>query len=110
MNQLVTELNELLSKYGITIQEAVKIYKNHQKQTRQLRRLIQCYEESGNMWQYFVPKENNPCGCGSNCYHYEYDRIDNRIYGVCNACNKDIYEMKQEYIEEFLQRGKWLEK
>ena len=49
--------------------------------------------------------ENNPCGCGSNCYHDEYD--GKKIYGVCNACDTDIYELKDEYVEEKLKEGIW---
>ncbi len=105
MKELAKEIDNILSKYGITIYEAMKIYIESQKQTR---RLTQCYEDSGNMWQYFDGDENNPCGCGSNCYHYEYDRIDNKIYGVCNCCGTDIYEMKEEYVDEKLQTGHWL--
>ena len=39
---------------------------------------------------YFTSGQRNPCGCGSNCYHYEFD--GENIYGVCNACGRDIYQ------------------
>lgn len=107
MNGIVKEIDALLSKYGITIHEAMRIYEKNHKQTR---RLIQCYEDTENIWQYYDGDENNPCGCGSNCYHYEYDRIDNKVYGVCNSCGMDIYEMKKEYMDEKLHTGKWLVK
>ena len=107
MDELVKEVEDLLSKYGITIYEAMRIYEKSQKQTR---RLTQCYEDSENMWQYFDGDENNPCGCGSNCYHYEYDRIGNKVYGVCNFCGTDIYEVREEYMDEKLHTGKWLVK
>ncbi len=107
MNELVKEIEDLLLKYKITIYEAMKIYEKSQKQVR---RLTQCYEDSENIWQYYDGDKNNPCGCGSNCYHYEYDRIDNKVYGVCNSCDMDIYEMKEEYMNEKLNTGKWLVK
>lgn len=107
MNEIVKEIDDLLSKYGITIHEAMKIYEKNHKQTR---RLTQYYEDSENIWQYYVSDEKNPCGCGSNCYHYEYDRIDNKVYGVCNCCGTDIYEIKEEYMNEKLHTGKWLVK
>lgn len=104
MNELVREIENLLSKYGITIYEAMRVYEKSQKQTK---RLTQYYEDSENIWQYCSDKKN-PCGCGSNCYHYEYDRIDNKVYGVCNCCGMDIYEMKEKYMNEQLHAGKWL--
>ena len=47
----------------------------------------------------------NPCGCGSNGYHYE--REHHTIYCVCNGCGKDIYTIKPEYAEEEFARGLW---
>ena len=107
MDKLVKEIEDLLLKYGITIYEAIRIHEKNQKQTR---RLTQCYEDNENMWQYYDGQENNPCDCGSNCYHYEYDRINNKIYAVCNCCKTDIYVMKEEYMDEKLHTGKWLVK
>lgn len=72
-----------------------------------MKRLIQCYKDTKRMWQYYSNK-NNPCECGSNCYHYEYDKIDNVVYGVCNCCKTDIYIVKEEYKEEKLHIGEWL--
>lgn len=105
MEGLVKELEDLLSKYGITLQEAARIYEKHQKQSK---RLIQCHKDTENPWQYYTGEGKNPCGCGSNCFHYEYDKVLNKIYGVCNCCNTDIYEVKEEYIKEKLSTGKWL--
>lgn len=107
MDDLIKELDLLLSKYGISFNEAIKIYERNQIQTK---RLTQCYEDSENMLQYYSSENKNPCGCGSNCYHYEYDRINNVIYGVCNACEEDIYIVKEEYMDEKLHAGKWLSK
>lgn len=102
MSDLIKELDDLLETYNITIYDAMRIYEKNRK-----RRLIQRHEDSKNMWQYFS-KELNHCGCGSNCYHYEYDKKDNKIYGVCNCCRTDIYEIKEEYQEEKLNQGVWL--
>lgn len=59
------------------------------------------------IWSYFIPKTKNPCGCGSNCYHYEHD--GKRVIGVCNACGKDIYEVKEEFADSYLLEGVWKE-
>lgn len=107
MEELVKEMEDLLLKYGITTYEAMSIYEKNREQTG---RLTQCYEDTENIWQYYNGDENNPCDCRSNCYHYEYDRIDNKVYGVCNCCGIDIYEMKEEYMNEKLHTGKWLAK
>lgn len=68
-------------------------------------RKIQCHKDDESIWSYFVPGENNPCGCGSNCYHLEYDGAN--VFGVCNACESDIYEVKPEYTEQYLKDGIW---
>lgn len=65
---------------------------------------IQKHLDTKNVWTYFSP-EKNPCGCGSNCYHYEYD--GQKIIGVCNGCGRDIYEVKPEYVQEYLDKGIW---
>ena len=72
-----------------------------------MKRLTQRYTESKNPWCYYS-KENNPCGCESNCYHLEYDGTDDKIYCVSNGCKADIYEIKEEYIKESLNKGVWL--
>lgn len=70
------------------------------------RRKILCHPDGEqNVWTYYVAKQANPCGCGSNCYHYEFDGKD--IFGVCNACHEDVYQIKEEFIEEYLERGVW---
>lgn len=76
-------------------------------QLNKTKRLTRCHD-SGNIWCYYDSNGNNPCGCGSNCYHYEYDLMKKKIYGVCNACGIDIYEVKEEYTGEKLQTGQWL--
>ena len=47
MDNLIKELDLLLNKYGISFNEAIKIYERNQVQTK---RLVQCYEDSENMW------------------------------------------------------------
>ena len=69
------------------------------------KRKIQYYDNGKQYHTYFVKGERNSCGCGSNCYHYEYD--GKKIYGVCNACNTVIYELKDEYVEDRLKEGIW---
>ena len=69
----------------------------------------ECYEDSGNIWQYYN-EFGNPCGCGSNCYHFEYDRIDGEIYGVCNCCNKNVYIVDKQFKDGKLKQGKWIDK
>ena len=70
-----------------------------------MKRKIQRHADTNDIWTYYNPEMGNPCGCGSNCYHYEYD--GKRVIGVCNACNQDIYEVKPEYVKEYLDNGVW---
>lgn len=70
-----------------------------------LNRKTQCYKDSDRIWCYYS-KEPNPCGCGSNCFHYEYD--GHRVIGICNACKSNIYTVKDEYTQEFLEKGTWI--
>lgn len=107
MDEMLKELEKLLSKYKISIDTAVQLYNEKYQQNR---RLIQCYENSERIWCYYIPDENNPCKCKSNVYHYEYDRFDKHIYAVCNGCNEDIYTLKDEYVEEKLCTGQWIAK
>lgn len=71
-------------------------------------RLVQC-DEDGDIKSYFIRDEINPCGCGSNCYHHQYDKKSDIIYCVCNACNLDIYTIKKQYKDETLNKDRWLE-
>lgn len=68
-------------------------------------RKIQKYPGTKNVWTYYTSNTQNPCECGSNCYHYEYD--GQKVIGVCNACSQDIYEVKSEYVQEYLDKGIW---
>ena len=82
--------------------------KNHRKEKEmEGKRKIQ-YCEDGVLCHSYVldgGKTFNPCGCGSNVYHLEYD--GKTIFGVCNACGKDIYEVKPVYIPQKLNEGIW---
>ena len=70
-------------------------------------RLSQRYHDNeGKVWCYFS-QGKNPCGCGGNVFHKEYDAINDKIYGVCNACGEDIYEVKPEFMREELSTGIW---
>lgn len=71
----------------------------------QPKRKIQYYDSGNQYHTYMAGRDRNPCGCGSNCYHLEYD--GEKIYGVCNACGIDIYEIKDEYVKEKLDQGIW---
>lgn len=70
-----------------------------------MERVTQYYEDSEGVWSYFISGQKNPCGCGSNLYHYQYD--GEKLYCVCNSCSCDIYEIREEYIEELLDKGVW---
>jgi hypothetical protein len=105
-NDFVKELNELLVKYKTSMIEARRIYSKHKS------RLVQYHEYNDIVWSYYhYPLgKNNICGCGSNCCHYEYDKLENKIYGVCDGCGAEIYEIKKEYIDKELKVGRWLSK
>ena len=67
------------------------------------------FKDSGNniiegISEYYT-KEMNPCRCGSNCQHYEYD--GKNVFVVCNGCWSDLAIIKPEYAEEYLNKGIW---
>lgn len=72
-----------------------------------IKRKKQYYEDETGLWTYLIKGVRNPCGCGSNCYHQEYD--GKNIICVCNACGQDIYEIKEDHIEDMLNTGVWME-
>ena len=98
-------LEHLRKSYGFkTIAETVrKILENECKQAKVKERKIQCYPDSKAPWAYFL--NGVGCDCGANCFHYEYD--GKTIYGVCNACGKDLYTVKPEYVADTLNTGIW---
>lgn len=66
------------------------------------------YEEDGKWYHSYIVDGGatyNPCGCGSNVYHLEYD--GKTIFGVCNVCEKDIYTIKPDCVQEMLKEGIW---
>lgn len=68
-----------------------------------MNRVKQYYADKDLIWAYFIPKER--CSCGANVFHYEYD--GKNIYGVCNACDQDLYIVKKEYVNKHLSEGIW---
>ena len=74
------------------------------KDYRKIRKRKWLVDDDGYAITYFQKKRNH-CNCGSNCYHYEYDGTD--IFIVCNGCSSDLYSVKPEYREEYIDRGEW---
>lgn len=86
------------------IPEEVQELKNLINNSHLVTRKKQYYSDDENkLWNYYMPKER--CSCKANVYHYEYD--GKKIYGVCNACGEDVYILKDEYVEETLNKGIW---
>ena len=67
-------------------------------------RKVEC--KDGKNIDYWFKGEYNPCKCGSNLFHHELDE-NNRLFGVCNACGKDIYEFK---FDESVLKAQWIDK
>ena len=59
--------------------------------------------KDGEIESFWYKGEMNPCHCGSNLFHEEYD--GNNLYGVCNACNRDLYIFR--FDEEYINNSKW---
>ena len=74
---------------------------------RRNKRLVQMLD-NGETVESYLYIGGNPCGCGSNCYHLEYD--GNEMFTKCNACGIEFGTIKPEYIAEMLNKGKWVEK
>lgn len=51
--------------------------------------------KDGQIHSYMTKGQSNPCSCGSKCYHKETDAVG-IIYGVCNACHRDVYVFDNE--------------
>lgn len=70
------------------------------------RKLLYNETTPNEIWSFIHKGKSNPCGCGSNCFHKEYD--GKRILYVCNACNQHLYEVvEKKEIEKELQEGTW---
>lgn len=65
------------------------------------------YNDEGITYTNFTLGSKNPCGCDSNCYHYEFDTRSNKVYGVCNACGKDIYVVDDMEKNKDIFQGTW---
>lgn len=63
------------------------------------------YHNNGFLWQYRI--EDEQCSCGCNVFHHEYDKPQNKVFIVCNACDDIIAEFKKEYTQEELSKGIW---
>lgn len=81
------------------------IFEKTYEEYKEERRILKQYDEDGNLQNYWVRGEKNPCGCGSNLFHYEYDGKD--ILCICNSCKAEIYTVKDECKDEDLKRGIW---
>lgn len=58
------------------------------------------YHENKTLWQYM--SSGIKCACDCNVFHHEYDEDVEKIYVVCNACDKKIGEIREEYVDEEL--------
>ena len=78
-----------------------------QEHPRKMDRKILCDKEPPHHITSFFNKEVrfNPCMCGSNCTHYEYDGTT--VYQVCNSCSADLSYVKPEYTQKYLEKGVW---
>lgn len=66
---------------------------------------IQYYPEGDYYWTYMV---GETCvSCGSNCQHLMYHKKDHKIEFRCNGCNLVIGEMRNESVDEYLEKGLW---
>lgn len=65
-------------------------------------RKVQYHKES-KLWEYTI--EAFECSCKCNVFHKEYD--GKHIYYVCNSCQTDVATLKDEYLDENLQKGIW---
>lgn len=57
----------------------------------------------GEIQSFWFKSERNPCGCGSNLFHEEFN--GKTLYGVCNACDSDIYELK--FDADYIEKSEW---
>lgn len=51
----------------------------------------------GVLKMYMTPGVKNPCLCGGNCFHQEFDESTGKVFGVCSVCGTEIYEVREEY-------------
>lgn len=80
--------------------------KTYDKNEEEKVRVLKQYDEKGDLKNYWIPGEMNPCGCGSNLFYRIYD--GNNILCVCNSCKTVIYTIKDKNKEEELNTGIWV--
>lgn len=103
-NSVLINLKEELDKVPDK-NEKLKIVNDLMSYLKILSKRTKLYLGNGQLRTYMAEEgKTNPCGCGSNCFHYEFD--GNWVIGVCNCCGKDIYTKKKPYDEEFLKEFK----
>lgn len=60
---------------------------------------------NGEIESFMIKDQSPPCGCGSNLFHKVDDGIN--IIGVCNSCDRDIYQQaKREEFAEWKYKNK----
>lgn len=64
------------------------------------------YHEDGELWQYII-EDNYRCDCGCNVFHKKYNKLRNKIWYICNACDCAVAEVKDEYMQKHLSVGVW---
>lgn len=69
-------------------------------------RVMQYNKETNRLQNYISESRTTPCHCDS-MFHYEYDVFYNKMYGVCNICNQDIFVVKDKYVPQLLHTGIW---
>lgn len=85
------------------IPDEVEELKNLINSSYEKTRKKQYYNDVDKVWQYYQPKET--CSCGCNVYHFEYD--GKKIYSICNACEEIVGVVRNERVEELLNKGVW---
>ena len=94
IESLAKQIVDLADKHSIPLNEVIDMLHEHVQniekerlKPKKKKRKIQYYnDESRGIWTYMVKGESNPCGCGSNCYHKEYEPESETLFCVCNAC------------------------
>lgn len=98
------KLENFYNYYRIKIEENKEIEQLKEMLNLKQPRKRQYYlDKQDKLWDHYIV--DLCCSCGANVYHYEYD--GNEIYGVCNACGKDVYVVKKECIDKRLKEGVW---
>ena len=88
-------------KYYAIPEEAIEL--SEQIKGKNSRKVLYHKDDSG-IWNFYF-SDGYSCSCGCNVYHYE----DNGscIYAICNACKECLGTLKNEYRNEYLDKGIW---